>query len=116
MLTSPVVVLVGGPNTGKTKFYTEFTTSAYHYPTTKLTPNVTMWITPGFVLVDTPGIPNLRNSQEYSWHGIFQYADVILDFGNWSEDEIHGIKDIEPMHMMWSGNNLETLKRLIDYL
>jgi GTPase SAR1 family protein len=116
MLLSPVVILVGGPNTGKTKFYTEFTTSAYHYPTTKSTPNITMWITPSFVLVDTPGTVNYRNQLEYSWQGIFKYADIILDFGNWSENEISGLKISSPKYMTWSGNNKETLKRLHEYL
>jgi hypothetical protein len=116
MLLSPVVILVGGPNVGKTKFYTEFTTSAYHYPTEKSTPNITMWITPSFVLVDTPGTIGLRNPQEYSWHGIFRYADVILDFGNWSEDEINGMKTTSPKYMTWSGDNQETIKRVQEYL
>jgi hypothetical protein len=117
MLLSPVVILVGGPNVGKTKFYTEFTTSAYHHPTTKSTPNITMWITPSFVLVDTPGTVSLRNPQEYSWDGIFRYADVILDFGNWSEDEINGIKPEKfAKYMTWSGNNSETFQRLQQHL
>ena len=116
MIVSPIVILVGGPNTGKTKFYTEFTTSVYYHPTTKSTPNVTIWITPSFVLVDTPGNQTLRNPQEYSWQGIFKQADVILDFGNWSEDQIFGIKDRSPKYMTWSGDNKETLHRLNEYL
>ena len=116
MLTSPVVILVGGPSTGKTQFYTEFTNSVYHHPTTKTTPNIAMWITPSFVIVDTPGNQNLRSPQEYSWQGIFKYADVILNFGNWLEDEIHGTKTVNPKYMTWSGNNTETLKRVQEYL
>lgn len=115
MLLSPVVILVGGPNTGKTKFYTEFTTSAYNHPTTQSIPSM-MTITPPVILIDTPGNPNLRTPQEYSWQGIFQYADVILDFGNWSEDEILGTKQASPKYMTWSGDNQETLKRVQDYL
>jgi hypothetical protein len=116
MLQSPVVILVGGTNTGKTRFYTEYTNSVYHQYTNKSTPNVTMWITPGFVLVDTPGNQNLRNRFEYSWQGIFQYADVLLDFGNWSEDQVFGIKQTNPKYMTWSGDNQETMKRLREYL
>ena len=118
MLTSPVVILVGGPNTGKTRFYTEHTNSVYHPYTSKMTPNVTMWITPSFVLVDTPGNKAFRNHFAYSWQGIFDKADVILDFGNWSEDEINGIKldGHNPKYMTWSGDNQETLKRLHEYL
>jgi ribosome-interacting GTPase 1 len=116
MLLSPVVILVGGPNTGKTKLYTEFTASAYHHPTTQSTPNITMWITPSFVLVDTPGNQARRNPQEYSWQGIFRYADVILDFGNWSETEINGVKSGSAKYMTWSGDNAETIKRVHEYL
>ena len=116
MLLSPVVILVGGPNSGKTRFYTEHTNSVYHHPTTKSTPNIAMWITPSFVIVDTPGNPNVRNKFEYSWQGIFKYADVILDFGNWSEDEVYGTKDRSPKYMTWSGDNQETLTRLHEYL
>ncbi len=117
MLTSPVVVLVGGPSTGKTRFYTEFTNSVSYHPTTKSTPNVAMWVTPSFVIVDTPGIANNRNTYEYSWQGIFRLADVILDFGNWSEDEIFGEKgSLHPKYMTWSGDNRETLKRIQEYL
>ena len=116
MLTSPVVILVGGHDRGKTKFYSEFTSSVYHYPTTKSTPSIALWVTPGFVIVDTPGIKDLRNRFEYSWQGIFQYADVILDFGNWSEDEIYGVKRTNPVYMTWSGDNKETLNRVQDHL
>jgi len=116
MLLSPVVILVGGPNVGKTRFYTEFTTSAYHHPTTKSTPNVMLWNDPSFVLVDTPGNQNYRTSQEYSWQGIFRYADILLDFGNWSLDEIYGTKLTTPKYMTWSGDNQETMKRLQEYL
>lgn len=116
MLISPVVLLVGGPSTGKTRFFTQYTNSAYSYPTTKSTPNVTLWSTPSFVLVDTPGQRADRNSLEYSWQGIFRYADVLLDFGNWSEDEVYGVKQINPKYMTWSGDNQETMKRLHEYL
>jgi hypothetical protein len=117
MLLAPIVILVGGPNVGKTKFYTEFTNSVYHYPTSKSTPNVAMWITPSFVIIDTPGMLELRNPQEYSWQCIFQHVDVILDFGNWSESEINGVKpENRPKYMTWSGDNQETLKRVHEYL
>ncbi len=76
-----------------------------------------MWITPpSFVIVDTPGSEKYRNPQEYSWQGIFQYADVVLNFGNWSDNEIHGKKTTDPKFMTWSGDNQETLKRVRQYL
>lgn len=116
MLSAPVVILVGGPNTGKTKFYIKYTNSNYYCPTTKSTPNVAFLATPSFVLIDTPGDSYYRNDYEYSWNGIFQYADVILDFGNWSEEEVFGTKQNNPKHMTWSGDNDETMKRLQEYL
>ncbi len=116
MILSPVVILVGGPNTGKTTFYTQYTNSVYYHPTTKTTPNISILSNPTCVLVDTPGIHNLRNPHEYSWHGNFRYADILLDFGNWSENEIQGTKTTNPKYMTWSGDNEETMKRLHEYL
>lgn len=117
MLETPVVILVGGPSTGKTRFYTQYTTGVYYHPTTKSTPNIAMWSKPSFVIVDTPGIKNNRNKFEYSWQGIFRDADVLLDFGNWSESEIHGEKGkLNPKYMTWSGDNQETMKRIQQYL
>lgn len=117
MLTSPVVILVGGPDTGKTRFFVQYTNSPYSHPTKKSTPNVNLWVGPSFVFVDTPGNPIYRNPQEYSWQGIFKYADVILDFGNWLEREIFGTKfSSSPKYMTWSGDDQETMKRLQEYL
>ena len=61
MLECPVVVLVGGPSTGKTRFFVQYTNSIYSYPTQKSTPNVTLWNSPSFVLIDTPGQQENRN-------------------------------------------------------
>ncbi len=117
MPTGPVIILVGGPNTGKTRFYTQFTTGVYSHPTVKITPNIAMWMEPSVVLVDTPGVKENRNKYEYSWQGIFRLADVILDFGNWHEDEVFGNKyDLSPKYMTWSGDNQETMKRIQEYL
>jgi ribosome-interacting GTPase 1 len=117
MLISPVIILVGGPSTGKSKFYTQFTTGSYYYPTVKITPNIALWVSPSFVIVDTPGIKQNRSTSEYSWQGVFRLADIILDFGNWSEDEIFGEKyKLNPKYMTWSGDNQETMKRIQEYL
>ena len=117
MPSGPVIILVGGASTGKTRFYAQYTTGTYSWPTEKITPNVAMWSTPSFVIVDTPGIEIKRNQYEYSWQGVFRLADIILDFGNWSEDEIHGTKgDYAPKYMTWSGDNAETMKRIQEYL
>ena len=115
-MPAPVVVLVGGPNTGKTNFYRFYTQALTDYPTVKSTPNVTINTFPTLVLVNTPGSPNLRNIFEYSWQGIFQNADVILDFGDWSPSEVHGQKLSNPKYMTWSGDDQETMKRLQEYL
>ena len=114
---TPIVIVVGGPKTGKTNFYKKYTFVSPNYITIKCTPNVTLHTNPGMVLVDTPGVPEWRNKFEYSWQGIFKLADVILNFGNWSENEIYGIKgNLNPEIMTWSGNDEETMKRLTDYL
>lgn len=112
-----IVVLVGGPSTGKTHFYTNYTSAAYHWPTLKITPNVALYSEPSFVIIDTPGIKQHRNQYDYCWKGIFDIADIILDFGNWSEDEIYGEKpEKTPKYMTWSGDNIETVKRIQQYL
>lgn len=110
-----VVVLVGGPDTGKSKFYTYFTQGYYTYPTTRVKSGITIR-TPSFVIVDTPGNSNHRNRYEYSWDGIFTMADIILDFGGWSESEIHGNKTRSVHYMTYSGDNDETMKRIQEYL
>lgn len=114
---SKIVVLVGGSSTGKTRFYTQYTSAAYHWPTEKITPNVAFYLDPTFVIIDTPGIRNKRTTYEYSWQGIFGIADIIVDFGNWHEDEVSGEKlAYSPKYMTWSGDNPETMKRIQDYL
>lgn len=118
MPSGPVVILVGGPSTGKTRFYKQFTSAVFpEHSTGQSTPRVAMYVTPTMVLVDTPGHSMFRNSYEYSWQGIFQFADVILDFGNWHEDQVFGTKpETLPKYMTWSGDNEETMKRLQEYL
>jgi hypothetical protein len=117
MLNKPVVVLVGGPSTRKTSFYNEFTTGCYHYPTTTCNLSITCWDDYGIIIIDTPGQRHYRLPYDYSWEGVFKHADIILDFGNWDPDEIHGEKlTYDPKYMTWSGDNQETMKRLYDYL
>lgn len=98
-VTLPVVVLVGPPNTGKTRFYNNFL-------------NISGTI-PKLILVDTP---RYHDKYEYSWQGVFKNADIILDFGGWMEDEVFGVKLNSPKYMTWSGDDLETMKRIEDYL
>jgi hypothetical protein len=114
-MPAPVVILVGGPKTGKTQFYVQYTNALTNPPTVKSTPNVALHTNPTIVLVDTPGVVNYRNIFEYSWQGIFRLADLIVNFGGWSESEIHGISRKVPV-ITWSGDNAETMKRIEEYL
>lgn len=86
---APIVILVGGSGTGKTKFFRTFTRSYYSFPSTRSygAPSHT-----GVLLVDTPGTIEYRNPMEYSWDspGIFSLADLIVNFGHWNESEIAG--------------------------
>lgn len=116
MISVPVIALVGGENTGKTAFYSQYTKSHYSHPTYSIDSNFVENNKTLLILVDTPGNRNFRSTLEYSWDNIFQYVDVILDFGNWSESEIYGDKKNNPKYMTWSGDNQETMKRIEEYL
>jgi len=114
---SPIVVLVGGPSTGKTNFFRKFTGAFGSRPSIQCTPNPTMYPFASCVMIDTPGHKQYRNKFEYCWEGIFKHADIILNFGEWSESEIFGEKgSYNPKHMTWSGDNDETMKRIAEYL
>ena len=114
-MKTPIVILVGGPKTGKTNFYQKYTFVLPHPTTTKCTANVAPH--KSIVIVDTPGVSEWRHKSVYSWQSIFSFADVILNFGNWSESEIYGDKgNANPKIMEWSENDEETMKRLTDYL
>ena len=116
MLTYPVVILVGNSNTGKTRFYCELTNSLSYHPTTKCMFGVTSWIDDKYIIIDTPGTKQYRKPGDYSWENTFKHADIILDFGGWSEDEVYGVKTTSPKYMTWSGDNQETMKRIEEYL
>lgn len=116
MIECPVVILVGGQSTGKTRFYSEFTHSEYSRPTDRIHTNFVVYEGSVFILVDTPGNPNLRSSLDYSWSNVFQYVDVIVNFGYWSESEVYDTKTTSPKIITWSGDNQETMKRLHEYL
>lgn len=114
MSRAPIVILVGGSGTGKTQFFREFTHSYYSFPTTRTqgAPSHT-----GMLLVDTPGIPEHRNSDEQSWDepGIFAIADLIVNFGNWEESEIAGTsRGIRILHH--EGNAQVTMNRILHTL
>lgn len=113
----PVVILVGGASTGKTRFFKDYTNMYAEWPTRRISPHVLVESNPSFFVVDTPGLWTDRNKFHYSWQGIFRSADIILDFGNWLESEIYGEKPERfGKYMTWSGDNQETMKRIQQYL
>lgn len=116
MERGPIVILVGGTSTNKTKFYTHFTRGYYTYPTTRVKCGVTIK-TPSIVLVDTPGRIEFRNKLEYSWDCIFRDVDVIVNFGDWGINEVYGIipKDI-PSIVNGSEDFETTMKQIADKL
>lgn len=117
MIESKVIVLVGDPNVGKTKFFSKYTNSLYRWPTVQSIPNAVIYNEISMIFYDTPGNRQNRNKYEYSWQGIFRNADVILDFGGWWEDQVFGEKGTKnPKYMTWSGDDEETMKRLHEYL
>jgi hypothetical protein len=113
----PLVVLVGGVSRGKTRFFEELTNLQGPRPTMAITPPILVDCQGSFFVVDTPGFKPNRRKYEYSWQGIFRDADVILDFGEWSDDEIYGERfNNYVKYMTWSGNNQETVERIQEYL
>jgi len=117
MPSATVVILVGGPNAAqKTAFYNLFTGG--NSLGDKINIRTTVNTVPTIVLVDTPGLhPAARNPYEYSWYGIFHLAHIIVNFGDWSLDEVYGKPPPSsrmPIMMTWSGDNNETLNRIMD--
>ena len=110
MRRAPIVVLVGGPMSGKTGFFKHMTNGVYSFPTRHVKCSLGKR---GIIFVDTPGERNLRG-EDYSWTGAFSIADIILNFGNWSPSEISGVEPLyEPIHLTWSGDNEETMDRIL---
>lgn len=117
MIESNVIILVGDPNSGKTKFFSKYTNSLYRWPSVETVRNSVIYNNIPMIVYDTPGLIQNRNKYEYSWQGIFQNADVIIDFGGWHEDQVFGEKrSLNPKYMTWSGDDEETMKRLHEYL
>jgi hypothetical protein len=112
---SPVVVLVGGANTElKSNFYEVFTNRPANG---KINIQTTLNTIPTLVLIDTPALLQKRDMHEYSWEGVFRIADIIVNFGDWSPNEIYGVGPSfanSPLIITWSGDHHETMKRIID--
>jgi hypothetical protein len=113
---SPIIILVGGTGSNKTKFYTHFTRGYYTYPTTRVKCGVTIK-SPSSVIIDTPGRIEFRNKLEYSWDCIFKDADVIVNFGDWSVNEVYGIMPEELPYVVNASSDFEmTMKEIADKL
>jgi hypothetical protein len=119
METSPVIMLVGGPNqsTKIKDFYYEFTRSFDNGEITEVRCKNTVNTRPTLVLAVTPCESYDRDLSMYSWKLIFCQATIILDFGDWTLDEIHGTKpEVLPHLITWSGDNQETMERILAYV
>jgi hypothetical protein len=114
-MTVPVVILVGGSQKQKTKFYTHFTSGIYTFPTTRFSIRSTDNTSYNIILIDTPGLREFQREYEYCWEGIFRLANIILNFGDWSPDYVYGTRPKDmPIMMTWSGDHNETMERIIN--
>ena len=108
----PIVICVGGKDTGKTTFIKEFTHQEHSHPTRE---SLCFLSSRGIALTDTPGTPEYRTN--YSWTGLFGHVDCIVNFGQWSPSEIKGTAPLyEPIYVTWSGDNEETMNRILQVL
>lgn len=113
MLKNPVVLLVGGPDTGKTKFYSHYTKAYFYHPTKHIKAGIRI-VSPGMVLVDTPGAKENRDST-YCWRS-FCDADLIVTFGNWDISEINGEIPKEIPILSACQTEEDTMKRIVEKL
>jgi len=112
---APIVVLVGGTATGKSTFYSKYGSTAYHFPSVKCGVRVCPYVEGMPILVDTPGLLQYRDHDEYSWQGYFYFADLIVNFGNWSEKEVYGTKHKDIPIVDYSGNPEDMIAKIIEF-
>lgn len=114
-MPTPVIILVGGPNTNaKFEFYERFTACKI---TDKVHIHVVKNSIPQIVLINTPAYHENRDPLDYCWEGIFQIGDIIVNFGDWMPREIYGVKppfSHLPFFLTWSGDHDETMTRIMD--
>ena len=117
MTNSRNIILVGASNVGKSKFHSLYTKSTYQFPTNNVIYGIATLGGHLMVIIDTPGEPKYRNDLIYSWEGVFKNIELIVNFGDWTINEIYGIPPSKlPAILTWSGQDDETMKRIIDNL
>jgi len=52
-------------------------------------------------------------SHYYSWNGMFANADLIVNCGGWEPSYVQGIPSKSVPIITWSGNDLETVERIL---
>ena len=116
MPSSTIVLLVGGPNVdAKSRFYNLFTGGKSLGD--KINVRTTVNTVPTVVLIDTPGSLGNRSPYEYCWEGIFHMAHIVVNFGDWSPNEVYGMRPNNarnPIFLTWSGDDNETMNRIMD--
>ena len=114
-MPTPVVLLVGGANAhSKATFYEMFTGGNTN---NKINIRTTTNTIPTIVLIDTPCQFEDRDLDEYCWEGVFNIADMIVNFGDWSPRDVFGMRpahSVAPVFLTWSGDHHETMKRIMD--
>lgn len=119
-----IVVLVGGPRTGKTRFFQRWTmlgsTHTEYIPSTNWTASsVLPENMDSIILVDTPGCPEYRSpdtSYSSNPNGIFWLADAVLNFGDWTRDDVEGGLSHEVPILHYSRDDTATFHYLVDFL
>jgi hypothetical protein len=112
---APIVILVGGTATGKTHFYCKYGVTAYHFPTIKCGVRICPYMDGMPIMVDTPGLLEHRDHDDYSWQGYFYFADLIVNFGNWDEKEVYGVKRRDIPVIQYSGDADTTMNQIVQF-
>jgi hypothetical protein len=56
------------------------------------------------------------SSHYYSWNGMFANADLIVNCGGWDLSYVQGIQRKAVPVITWSGDDLETVQRILRIL
>jgi len=55
-------------------------------------------------------------SHYYSWNGMFSNSDLIVNCGGWDPSYVQGIQRKAVPIITWSGDDLETIQRILRIL